>query len=142
MEALAAIGLASNIASFLDFTCKLLAGAKTIYNSTSGLSEDSDALDGIVTEMRRLGAELLDEHGPVSRNSSPGLARLAAECEKTGKELSDALQDLKVKSRNRKWGSFQAALREVWKDTRITKLQNRLDSLRAQMVASLLNDMR
>ena len=141
MEAIAAVGLASNIVSFVDFTCKLIAGAKTIYHSTSGLSEDNAVLDVIVTDLRRMSADLIKSPSQTSRNSS-GLAALAAECEEIGKELSDALRDLKVKSRNRKWGSFQAALKEVWKDNRIAKLQKRLDALRTQVIACLLSEMR
>ena len=51
MDPFTAIGLASNILSFIDFSAQLINGAREIYDSTSGTTEDNKSREAIVSEM-------------------------------------------------------------------------------------------
>jgi len=53
MDPLNAIGLASNILSFIDFGAELVSKGLEIYKSTSGLTEEIRSTKDTVTELRR-----------------------------------------------------------------------------------------
>lgn len=66
MEALAAIGLAGNIVQFIDFTCKLLDQATSIYLSHTGsLGTDRD-IETIARSLQELSARI--SQGRQSQN--------------------------------------------------------------------------
>jgi hypothetical protein len=48
-----AIGLAGNIAQFIDFSCKLFSAARKINNSTSGLQSDEESLNDLYFKLQR-----------------------------------------------------------------------------------------
>jgi len=52
MDPFTAIGLASNILSFIDFSAQLINGAREIYDSTTGTTEDNKSRESIVNEMK------------------------------------------------------------------------------------------
>ncbi|KAK8074348.1 hypothetical protein PG994_005247 [Apiospora phragmitis] len=80
MEALAALGLASNVVSFVDFSWKLLTGANAIYASGSGVADDVQFLDSIIRDAQR--------HGNVS-----DLGRVIRELQMTHERLGVATKN-------------------------------------------------
>ena len=54
MDALAALGLVGNIITFVDFSWKLVAGARQIYESASETSDNSQSLGVIATSIIEL----------------------------------------------------------------------------------------
>ena len=61
MEALAAIGLATNIITFIDFSYKLISGSHQILNSTSGLTPESSRLGTVVDDLRLITDKLVSD---------------------------------------------------------------------------------
>ena len=150
MEPPTAFGLASNILTFVNFTCKLINNAHTITQSNRGLSADSLALETVARDLRELSkrmgttstqsrAEL--NHTTAGIPSDANLCHLAAECEKVADDLLEALNKIRAKCPDRTWKGFAAALKEVWATNRVDTLSKRLSTLQQQMQTRLLGDM-
>ena len=54
MDPLTAAGLASNIVQFVEFTTKILSGARRLYTSTSGAIEENQKLESLTENLREL----------------------------------------------------------------------------------------
>lgn len=138
MECLAAVGLASNIVSFVDFSCKLFNQATVIHHSTSGSSQDTQDLENITRMLRGHCATLSHANYTGLSHGHTALKKLARECEATASELLSALQTVKTNNPNSKWRSFRAALAKSWREERIAAMAENLDSYRDQMMFQLL----
>lgn len=131
MDPVAAIGLAGNIVQFLDFSCKLLSGAKGLYNSTTGASDENKVLETVSNDLRLLNDDLT---APSAHGAIPDSIRsLACQCKDVAIQLIEVLDDIKVKGTHRKWSSFVQALRGVWKKEQIEGLSKQLDRLRSEI---------
>jgi hypothetical protein len=137
MECLAAVGLAGNIVSFIDFSCKLFSQATAIHHSTSGASQDTQDLENVAQTLQNHCVALSSVNHNVSSHDQPALRKLAKECKATATELLSALQSVKAKNPNSKWSSFRAALAKSWKEPRIGAMVKNLDSYREQMMFQL-----
>ncbi|KAK3324530.1 hypothetical protein B0T19DRAFT_486683 [Cercophora scortea] len=126
------LGLAGNIVKFVDFTWRLFAETHTIYNSTSGLSQENADLETIARHLTQLTLEL-----SASPSSTKELRGLSHECQAIAQELCDAISRLKPRAGDgiKTWASFTAALRAVWKQGKITHLCNRLSKMQVQLAA-------
>ncbi|KAI0382484.1 hypothetical protein F5Y04DRAFT_252747 [Hypomontagnella monticulosa] len=133
MDPLAALGLASNILSFVDFSWKLVAGAHHIYGSASGASDNSLALETIATSITDLSNSIV-----VSASIPKDLRRLSDECHRVGKDLLGVINKLKVKGkRNKRWESFGVALKEVWNQGKMNELFGQLQGLQSQLLVQI-----
>jgi len=128
----AALGLAGNIITLIDFTCKLFAGAHTIYRSHTGTSDENAVLEVIVRDISSFSGAIF-----VEQARSEQLRLLAAESKRVAEELLRALERLKVQGRNTRWGSLKAALREVWSRSEVENLEKSLSKLQAQVTAHI-----
>lgn len=117
MDPVAAIGLAGNIVQFLDFSCKLLSGAKGLYNSSTGASDENEVLETVSNDLRLLNDELT---APSAYGAIPDPIRgLADQCKDVAIQLIEVLKEIKVKGTHRRRSSFVQALRGVWKKEQI-----------------------
>lgn len=128
----AALGLAGNIITLIDFTWKLVAGAHTIYRSHSGTSDENAVLEVIVHDISSLSDAVV-----VDQARSEKLRLLAAESKRVAEELLRALDKLKAKDHNSRWASLKAALKEVWSRGEIENLEKSLSKLQAQVTAHI-----
>lgn len=132
MEALAALGVASNIVSFVDFSWKLVAGAHQIYKSASETSNDSYSLETLATSIIRL-----DDGMAVVNTVPENLRKLSNECRAVAKDLLVAIEKLRIKGKCKRWESFVAALKEVWSQRRINGIVGRLQRLQSQLLVQM-----
>lgn len=131
MDPVAAIGLAGNIVQFLDFSCKLLSGAKGLYNSRTGASDENKVLETVSNDLRLLNGELT---APSAYGAIPdSIKDLASQCKDVAVQLIDVLNEIKVKGPHRKRSSFVQALRGVWEKDQIEGLSKQLDRLRSEI---------
>ena len=143
VEALAAVGLAGNVAQFVEFSCKLFDQATTIYHSSTGSTQGAKDLETLTQQLRTLCANLAHANnsfqhpGPTRQPNPDSLRKLAENCEAAANELLSELSNLKAKDPNSKWSSFRAALAISWKEKRIDALQKKLDSYRSQLIVHL-----
>ena len=131
MDPVTALGLASNIVQFVDFSWKLLSGTIDLYGSETGALADHDVLELISSDLIKLNDALLDPSYTV--HVSDPIRDLAGQCKAVAQELFRILEKIKVVGSPNKWKSFVQALRGVWKKEQIEALVKRLESLRAEM---------
>ena len=77
----------------------------------------------------------------MKQEASPNdiqLQRLAEQCRDICLELLSALEKLKVSGHSGKWSSFRTALKAVWKEKKITGLQNKLSEFRQELIVRIL----
>lgn len=128
MEPLTALGLASNILSFVDFAIKLISESREIYRLASPSSEDNLILDIVAQDLQRLSDGLV-----ISAVCPDALRQVAAETQRVSQELRNVLYKLRVKGRKTKWKSFIAAVQEVRSHDEVQAMAVRLSRLQTQL---------
>jgi phage terminase small subunit len=131
MDPLTALGLASNIVQFVDFTSKLISATHSLYESTSGAKSEHLELETLAKTLR----SLADDAAPPSQGMTnfstedATLIDLGNRCRDVSDELLAVLQSLRVKGSHRGWKSFVQALRSEWKQKEISALEARLNRI-------------
>ncbi|GFN19674.1 uncharacterized protein AtWU_09479 [Aspergillus tubingensis] len=132
MDPLTAVGLASNIISFVDFTTQVISRCEELYRSASGATAENLELEDLATNIRRLAEET------QSTKEDEILKSLSSQCISVSDELIALLNSVKVKSDRRGWASIHQALKSVWKQSDIDDLQQRLNQIQAQLYNRLI----
>ncbi|KAL8700965.1 MAG: hypothetical protein Q9201_005157 [Fulgogasparrea decipioides] len=142
MESLAALGLASNILQFLDFSGKLISGTVEFYHAVDGATSSNRVLEHLSKDLDHLCTGLVPAvaygSGLGETESEAPLLPLAQSCRTLGREFLAVLEDLKVKSHRKRFDSARQALRSAWKARDIQKFDNQLGSYRSQIAFHLL----
>lgn len=86
MEALAAIGLATNIITFIDFSFKLINGSHKLRNSASGLTPENSRLGTVVDDLKAITDRLVSDL-PGQTENERELCQLAKDCRALSGEL-------------------------------------------------------
>lgn len=149
MEPLLALGVASNVVQFIDFTAKVLSRSVKIYRATQNGNGDGDATDlesltihfeghnrALTESLRRLQKDVEEISGPDKE-----ILRMCAECEKLIANVLTTLRGLKA-SKATLWNSFVSALKTAWSENEIQALRQTLDSYRQQLTLYLLASVR
>jgi hypothetical protein len=147
LDPFTALGLAGNLVQFVDFLYKLLSESKSLYASSSGVSAENVILETVAKDLSLLSAKLATppSGGLVQRRSSQAgeeLRILASLCQDVTKQLLGALEELKIKSPDKRWKSFLQALKTVWRKEKIEELAKRVDRAQRQLNTRLLAMMR
>ncbi|KAI0967407.1 hypothetical protein F4678DRAFT_241674 [Xylaria arbuscula] len=152
MEALAALGLASNIVQFLDFTWRLTSAAGEIRNSMSGATERTIELDKIFGKLSSFCSNLANpieavkgdddaqrvqklfsnsasdlQRRVIIQSHSESLKALASDCIPLCQQLLAITSRLQAQGgSSHRFKSFKVALRTIWDDRKIGDLEDRL----------------
>ncbi|KAI3400741.1 hypothetical protein diail_1950 [Diaporthe ilicicola] len=136
MDPLTALGLASNVFSFVSFASGLIKGTIEISASADGCTIDVTKLDTICEQLQNLcdGLESCSQHQILEADDDDHVVKvlvavqgLCKACKADGNELLRITKKLRTKNDStRKWDSFQVALRKAWKKTSIDELEARL----------------
>ena len=145
-EFIAAFGIAVNIMTFIDFSCKILSTGYRMHSSGSNSQEHQD-LNVITNDLIRVTGDLDNalQQDELKQNSSSDdihLQRLADQCRVVCLELQVALQKLKVHGQPRKWNTFRVALKTVWNEDKIEALQKRIEQFRQELIICMLASFR
>ncbi|KAI2778896.1 hypothetical protein F4815DRAFT_227104 [Daldinia loculata] len=124
-----ALGTASSILTFVEFTWKLFASTYTIYKSATGENEDTTTLLTITKDVTRFGDAIILVPG-----CEDDLRVLVEEAQSIARDLHEALSKLKVRGTNTGWKSFKAALKEVWQSSQVKTFSERLSKLQTQII--------
>lgn len=139
MDPCTAIGTASAILSFIEFSAKLIATANEIRSSTSGLKDEHEEIGLAIGRLEdltgHLAAQDLVNNTPTHRDRK--LLELKKGCTTVSSELQKILQSIRAKKPASKHGSIQYAFKTWRHQGKIVELQSRLDRYR-QEVLSLL----
>lgn len=142
MDPASAVGLASAIVQFVDFTSKLISVTHKLHVSTSGATAEHLELEDLTHNLLQLSEDATPHNVPntaaLSREER-ALISLGENCREVSDELLRVLQSLRVKGGSQKgWKSFYVALKSVWKEGEIVALQQRLDRIRNVMSTKIL----
>jgi hypothetical protein len=137
MDPLTAIGLASNILSFIDFSVKAVSGVIDIYGSPSGLTEENRSSEVIVDEMRHFASKLQSPDDAQLTGDEKALCRLAHECDGLSKQIIALIERIRPKDRKSKSASILAGLKSKWHQAERRKVEERLERCRAQLALQL-----
>lgn len=142
MESLAVLGLVGNILQFLDFGSELVSGTRNLYQSVDGGTSSNRVLEKTSRDLVQLCSAMIPDEtcSNALQSNSPeaALIPLSVACRDLGNQFLCVLDDLKVKSRQRRWQSIRQALRSTWKATDIQRYESQLESFRSQIAARLL----
>lgn len=137
MDPLTAISLASSIVQFIDYSTKLIHGAKEIYGSVTGATEENHRLENVTAEMQTLSLKLLPRQDAQQTEDEQALSRLAAECKILSDQILALLKSIKPKDFNSKRQSVWAALKSKWNEREKQELEERLKNCRSQLELQL-----
>jgi hypothetical protein len=139
-EAFSILGIAANIAQYLDYARKLVSGGIEMYKSASGARDEHQALKLIVDDIISL--HLCNEYrpadtGPQASIDEIAFRKLAVECEPLADKLLAILRDLEVPSGGRFRGlqTVRQTLRGASKKKDILDLQRRLADIDVRLRA-------
>ncbi|KAK8131924.1 hypothetical protein PG999_000097 [Apiospora kogelbergensis] len=145
MEALAAIGLASNILQFIEFSVTLVSESNEIRQSISGTTKEFDDLENMCEYVGRLSADL-EKASPLHNSSARcsiraeyDLIQLARKCQKTTNALHSDLKALHLGGHHRgKGASFRRALKVTLGRSRIKTLEKDVERCRVDLMQCLM----
>lgn len=133
MEALAAIGLASSIITFIDFGYELISVARDIHGSSTGHSKENTRIEFLNTRMEALAADLSAKTSTSTMTEDEKrLSELSEECLRLLGDLKKLLDKLKVGDHHSKRQLIRSVLRNMRKDEK-KGLEERLNACRAQL---------
>lgn len=133
MDPLTAIGLVSNILSFIDFSARLLKGAKEVHDSHHGVLEENRSRETIMREMQRMSTRMSVSEAPEKDDENSSLRILASECRQLSTQLVSLLEKIKPNDSGSKTQSLLSAIRNKAYDSERESLEARLSDCRAQL---------
>jgi hypothetical protein len=147
LDPLSALGLASNVVQFVDFSWKLLSSGNTIYHSKNGALLENQEVEMIADDMSQLTHRLhkslvLTRKSALLTEAEKELMSLSQACEAVAKELLAALDKLKIKGKRHRWNSFLGALMTVWTEDKVAAIRRRLEEFRSQLDTHVLMSLR
>jgi hypothetical protein len=126
MDHLTALGLASNIVQFIDFTRKLFSTTRKLCVSSSGAKEEHLELETIARSIQELAERAPARNIPdatILGNKDRKLLDISNKRIEISEELLSVFDGFKAKSGRRSRDSFYQALRSAWKKDDIEELQ-------------------
>lgn len=112
LDPLSAIGLAGNVAQFVEFTCKTFSEGRRLYYSGDGALDENSELSTITSALASLSDKLSQlecDFSPEDQQpseSEKALQNMAKECSVIAPEFNRILDDLRLRGPNRKWRAF------------------------------------
>lgn len=137
MDPVSAIGLASSILTFVDFSWKLVQGTLEIYHSPDGTSDENARLEHVIADLDLL-ADSLQTGVSARTRAERNIKDLAEDCREDSKALLELLSEMKVSGKRRTlWRSLSAKWSSILNKERATELKNRLRETREDIMLNL-----
>ncbi|CZR32422.1 uncharacterized protein FPRO_02016 [Fusarium proliferatum ET1] len=132
LDPVTAIGLASSIVAFVDFSAKLVKGSIEIYQASDGTLTENRNSQAVASAMERFAARLVIQQPSQLFGEEKELVDLAKNCHVVCMELLNLLGRIKPKDLSSKRQSLWAALKNRFHEGERKELENRLDTYRRQ----------
>jgi hypothetical protein len=145
MDPLAALGVASNILTFIDFSQKLISSSCEVYSSTTGATDENVDLRLLTHDLQALTERLCFDGDAISAaadSDAASLRDLASKCRGLSNDLLKLLRRLETKNEKSRLESFRVALRSLQKKGELESLEKRLSMYRRQIFDRVLLMMR
>jgi ribosomal protein L17 len=146
MDPLSALSIASAVIQIVDFSSKVIARTREVYQSADGsieeitLIEDATAnLDDLMTElMSKTEIEASTSGAFEQKTPDQQLIQLAEDSHTLANELNQTLKACRVKKDGSQRSALSQGLRSVLEQKSLTTLKQKLDELRKQIDTTLL----
>jgi hypothetical protein len=152
MEALAALGIASAVVQFIQFTSSLISGTKDVLRSENGATMDDLELEQIYNHLSQLCERLTVVEEPVERSqvetlpfptphSTTGsemavIRGIASKCQSDCRNILGIVETLTVQGgKQRLWRAAKSSVKRSLKKAKIASLQESIH--KSQSVLSL-----
>jgi hypothetical protein len=150
LDPLKALGVVSNVLSFIDFSGKLISGAVSIYGSAEGASKDHVDVESVTIDLSEMSGKLSQDIKTLTLNTGAAaahlsgtapsvhqeaLCKLALRCKQLADDLIQTLQKLKYKI----YKSGLAAIKIPLKSKDIARCKRTLDDIRSQITARMVS---
>jgi len=151
MEAIIALGVAGNVIQFLDFGQKLISTTLEIYTAGSGATfsnkESETLLKDFIESIDTVSENLLQYDTRLGEKLSQataqnGLQDIIDDCRNLAAELLARFEKLKSQRKPGRWQSTVKAVKFMWQDSELVKLQERLSKYQSQVAWHILLSLR
>lgn len=140
LDPFSALGLASNIIQFVDFSLKLVSETRDIKNSAKGVSSRHESFEFYAQHLSQITATIdTDSDGTTAVGSD--LKALCKRCTGIATMLQDALEELQQKGQRTMWKSFVQAMKEINRGGQLVDLSKQLYKLQDLLNLYLVNSM-
>jgi hypothetical protein len=136
LDPITALGIAGNVAQFIDFGLKATSKAREIHQSARGVTAENADLELITKDLVAVNAQLYTSVG--SSGDAEALEELCQRCAKTADQLISALESFKIKGTKTKWKSARKALKTLWGREAVEEMKSRLLGFREELKLHLL----
>jgi hypothetical protein len=146
MDPLSALSVASAVIQIVDFSTKVIARTKEVYDSPDGTTEQTMLLENATANLDDLLQGLRKSHRTIDAfdpNSPDGrLLQLAKDSNEVATSIGDAIDHVKRKSDGSERTALGQGLRSVLDQKKLSALTERLDQIRKQVDTTLLISLR
>ncbi|KAI2470822.1 hypothetical protein F4781DRAFT_441423 [Annulohypoxylon bovei var. microspora] len=140
MEALVAVGLASNVLQFVDFTAKLIGISNELRNNAAS-SENRDH-KVIATHLETLSQNISDSAKAISQTSATAspeekaLQPVADKCRELSKILLERLNKCGIQAgqNDSRFHRAKGAIKAIWNKREIEEISSRLEYFRSELI--------
>jgi cob(I)alamin adenosyltransferase len=139
LDPLSAVGLASAIVQFIDFSLKLVTEGRELYEK--GSLTRNDELEFIAEDLKRLAAGLAKSQLKNPYMDEKQIQKLASTCKNLADELLELLATLHPQKQNT-LESFRVALRTAKSKGKTEDMERRLRRLQGQINTHMIMIMR
>ncbi|KAF5561824.1 hypothetical protein FPHYL_5955 [Fusarium phyllophilum] len=133
LDPVTAIGLASSIVAFVDFSAKLVKGSIEIYQASDGTLTENRSSQAVAVAMERFAARLVIQQPSQPSDEEKELVDLATKCHIVCIEILNLLRRIKPKDLSSKRQRLWAALKNKFHEGEREELEKRLDTYRRQL---------
>lgn len=147
MDPVSALGIAAGVIQFVQFSSAILNSTVKIYQSSQGVSHQSQHLSDVYTKLFHLSSGLQTEAFPDESTAnasnfvqgcSSAIIQLGKDCKADCDRLLDIVSKLQLcRSNGRWWKSFRIALKEYLKSDEISYLQKRIENYETTIMMHL-----
>jgi hypothetical protein len=142
LDPLSALGVATAIFQFIDFSGKILKNGYELYGQSSGMTQKNIDVYQLTSSLYEFQDQLapFPDTGTLTTDER-ALNEVLRQSRDLASRLLRLLDDLKVKETGhlRTWDSFRQACRAVKRQEEITRMEGLLESISAQIVARLVH---
>lgn len=137
MEPLVALSIATTVVQFIDFSARLIHGAKEIHHSSSGLTEEDRSLEYVTEEMHKLSMRLVPHYNGPETDDERSLRSLASECKDLAAKIVKLYKDLAPKDPKSKRSAVHSAWKNMRNESTKQELEKSISNCRSQLELQL-----
>lgn len=141
MDPVSALGVAASVVQFVEVGTKVVSIVGQLYQSSGGATAANVELVAVTNDLVQLNDEL--KTAPPAGDAG-ALEKLCKSCNDVAGDLLEELEGLKVKGNGKRriFQSIGIAVRALFKEKKITDLQQRLGMIREQLSLHVVIDLR